>query len=224
MNTVWYTYLGWIAAAGLLGFAISFIFAGLLHFPRRVFLIPYIILSGLFLYAFIQWTGIPFRGLIQHNWIWGLIGAALLALFLIKNILAQPVSQRAKGGSLVFDILWLGIVYGLVDALLLSVFPVLATWQAFSLSGLTVTLAGKILVGLIAVLASFLVTAAYHVGYPEYKGKGLVGPVIGNTTMTLGFLLTTNPLAAMLSHIAMHIAGVFHGPASVIQLPPHYPS
>jgi hypothetical protein len=42
--------------------------------------------------------------------------------------------------------------------------------------------------------------------------------------MTLGYLLTTNPLAAMLSHIAMHIAGVFHGPASVTQLPPHYQS
>ena len=224
MNTVWYTYLGWIAAAGVIGFAMSFVFARLLRLPRRVFLIPYTILSGLFLYMFIQWSGIPFGELLRHNWVWGLIGSCLLAIFLVKNILSQPVSQRAKGGSLVFDIIWLGIIYGLMDALLLSVFPVLATWQAFTLLGWTVTWAGKILVGLIAILASFLVTAAYHLGYPEYKGKGLIGPVIGNTTMTVGFLLTTNPLAAMLSHIAMHIAGVFHGPASVVQLPPHYSS
>ena len=40
--------------------------------------------------------------------------------------------------------------------------------------------------------------------------------------MTLGYLLTNNPLTAILSHIAMHIAGVLHGPASVMQLPPHY--
>ncbi len=224
MNTVWYTYPGWIIVAGLLGFAISFVFAGVLRLPRRIFLMPYVLLASLFLYFFLLWSGIPFRELIRHNWIWGLAGAALLAVFLVRNILSQPVSQRTKGGMLAFDILWLGVIYGLTDALLLSVFPVAATWQAFTLLGWTVTWPGKILAGLIAIFASFLVTAAYHLGYPEYKGKGLMGPVIGNTTMTLGYLLTTNPLAAMLSHIAMHIAGVFHGPASVTQLPPHYQS
>jgi hypothetical protein len=224
MNTVWYIYLGWIVAAGLLGFATSFVFASLLHLPRRIFLVPYVLLSGLFLYSFIRWSGIPFRDLIRHNWVWGLVGAALLAVFLVRNILSQPVSQRTKGGMLAFDILWLGVIYGLTDALLLSVFPVAATWQAFTLLDWTITWPGKILAGLIAILASLLVTAAYHLGYPEYKGRGLMGPVIGNATMTLGYLLTTNPLAAMLSHIAMHIAGVFHGPASVTQLPPHYQS
>jgi len=224
MNTVWYAYLVWIVAAGLLGFAISFIFAGCLRLPRRIFLIPYIVLSALFLYSFFKWSGISFAELLRHNWVWGLIGAILLAVFLVKNILSQPISARTNGFLFAFDILWLGIFYGLTDALLLSVFPVLATWQACTLLGWTVAWGGKILVGLLAILASFLVTAAYHLGYPEYKGRGLMGPVIGNTTMTLGYLLTTNPLAAMLSHMAMHIAGVFHGPASVMQLPPHYQS
>jgi hypothetical protein len=224
MNIVWYAYLGWVVVAGLLSFATSFVFAGRLRLPRRIFLIPYIVLSGLFLYAFFTWSGIPLQDLIQHNWIWGLVGAALLAIFLVKNVYSQPASSRPKGFTFLFDILWLGIFYGLIDALLLSVLPVFATWQAFILLDWTVNWPGKILAGLIAVLASLLVTAAYHLGYPEYKGQGLMGPVIGNTTMTLGYLLTTNPLAAMLSHIAMHIAGVIHGPASVTQLPPHYRS
>ncbi len=224
MNTVWYFYPGWIIVAGLLSFATSFVFAGVLRLPRRIFLIPYVVLAGLFLYSFIRWSGIPLRELIQHNWVWGVVGAALLAVLLVRNILSQPASQRTKGVSLIFDIFWLGVIYGLTDALLLSVFPVVATWQAFTLLDWTVTWPGKILVGLLAILASLLVTATYHLGYPEYKGKGLMGPVIGNTTMTLGYLLTTNPLAAMLSHIAMHTAGVFHGPASVMQLPPHYQS
>ena len=29
--------------------------------------------------------------------------------------------------------------------------------------------------------------------------------------MTLGYLITSNPLAAILSYIAMHIAAVLHG-------------
>lgn len=224
MNTAWYTYLGWIVAAGLLGFALSFFFAGKLRLPRRVFLIPYVILSSLFLYAFVYWSGISLQDLIRHNWIWGMIGAVLLALFLVKNIRSQPASPGSKGAWLALDILWLGAVYGLTDALLLSVFPVMAAWQAFTLLGWTAGWPGKILVALIAVVASLLVTVAYHAGYPEYQGKGMVGPVIGNTTMTAGYLLTANPLAAMLSHMAMHIAGVLHGPATVVQLPPHYQS
>ena len=37
-----------------------------------------------------------------------------------------------------------------------------------------------------------------------------------------GYVLTNNPVAAIFSHIAMHIAGVLQGPAPVIQLLSHY--
>jgi hypothetical protein len=222
MNKVWYVYLGWIAAAGLLGFALSMTFAGILRLPRNLYLIPYIGISGLFFYAYIRWSGTSISELIRHNWVWGLVGAVLLTLFTVKNILSQPASPRPEGFPLVFDLLWSGAAYGLMDALLLTVLPVLATWQAFTLLDWTTNWQGKILVGIIAVLTSVLVTAAYHLGYPEYRGTGLFGPVIGNTAMTLGYLITNNPLAAVFSHMAMHIAAVLHGSASVIQLPPHY--
>jgi hypothetical protein len=107
--------------------------------------------------------------------------------------------------------------------LFLSVLPVLATWQAFSSIGWTDSLPGKILVGALALLASLLVTITYHLGYPEYRTPSAVlGPSIGNGVMSLGYILTNNPIAAVFSHIAMHIAGVLQGPATVIQLPPHY--
>jgi len=53
MNKDWYVYLGWVAAAGLLGFVLSTIFAGTLRLPRNLYLIPYIGISGLFFYAYI---------------------------------------------------------------------------------------------------------------------------------------------------------------------------
>jgi hypothetical protein len=222
LNTAWYAYLGWIAAAGLLGFAISSVFACFLRLPRNIFLLPYVGLSSLFLYAYLKWSGLSALALIWRHWVWGLVGAILLAAFTIKNILSQPASARAQGFGLGFDLLWSGVIYGLMDALLLSVLPVLASWQAFSLLNWTTNWPGKFLVGGLGILASLFVTVAYHLGYPEYRGQGLSGPVIGNTMMTLGYLITTNPLAAILSHIAMHIAGVLRGPASVVQLPPHY--
>jgi hypothetical protein len=222
MNNVWYVYLEWVAAAAMLGFALSAVCAGGLRLPRNIFLIPYVGIAGWFFYAYLRWSGVSLSELIRHNLVWGLIGAALLALFTVRNILSQPASPRARGFSLVFDLLWSGVIYGLTDALLLTVLPVLATWQAFTLLNWTASWPGRILVGGIAVLASIFVTAAYHLGFPEYRGKGIVGPLIGNTMMTVGYLLTSNPLAAILSHIAMHIAAVLHGPASVMQLPPHY--
>jgi hypothetical protein len=71
MNKVWYIYLGWIVAAGVLGFAISGIFAGALRLPRNIYLIPYIGLAGLFLYAYARWSGLSIVNLLRHNWQWG---------------------------------------------------------------------------------------------------------------------------------------------------------
>jgi hypothetical protein len=215
--------LGWIVAAALLGFAITAIFAGMFRLPRGIFLVVYLALAAPFLYAFMRWSSISIGELIRHNWMWGLGAAVLVGAFLVRNILSQPASPRAEGLSLAFDIAWLGFVYGALDALFLSVLPVLATWQAFTALGWTETLPGKIGVGVIALIASLLVTVVYHLGYPEYRAAGgMMGPSIGNGVMSLGYILTNNPIAAVFSHIAMHVAGVLQGPATVIQLPPHY--
>ncbi len=220
---VWWSHLLWVPAAALLSFAIAAVFAGLLHLLRSIYLIPYVGLISLFFYAFLRWSGLSIINLLRHNWVWGIIGAVILGMFTVRNILSQPASARAEGLPLAFDLLWTGVVYGLIDALLLSVLPVLATWKAFSALGWTIHWWGKILVGFITVLASLFVTVSYHLGYPEYRVPGgLFGPTLGNGAMTLGYVLTNNPLSAIFSHIAMHIAGVLHGPASVIQLPPHY--
>ena len=222
-HRAWWRYLLWVPAAALIGFTIAEVFAGLLHLPRSIYLIPYVGLVSLFLYAYLRWSGLSITTLLRHNWVWGAIAAVLLAMFTVHNILSQPASARSEGLRLVFDLLWIGVIYGLIDALLLSVLPVLATRGAFSALGWTHNWPRKILVGAIAFLASLLVTVGYHLGYPECRVPGaLFGPTLGNGAMTLGYVLTNNPIAAILSHMAMHIAGVLHGPASVTQLPPHY--
>ena len=100
MNKAWYAYFGWILAAGLLGFAISFIFAGVLRLPRSLYLIPYIGFSGLFSYAFVRWSGLSIGALARHHWVWGLVGAVLLTVFTVNNILSQPASPRSEGFAL----------------------------------------------------------------------------------------------------------------------------
>jgi hypothetical protein len=223
VDRTWWRYLLWIAAATLIGFTIAGVFAGLLHLPRSTYLIPHVGSVTLFLYSYLRWSGLSITDLLRHNWIWGVVAAMPLGAFTVGNILSQPASARSEGLYLAFDLLWIGAIYGLVDALLLSVLPVLATRGALSALGWTKKWPGKILVSVIAFFASLLVPVGYHLGYPECRLPGdLFGPILGNGATTLGYVLTGNPIAAILSHIAMHIAGVLHGLASVTQLPPHY--
>ncbi len=49
VQRTWQSYLLWIPAAALLGFAIAEIFAGLLQLPRSIYLVPYVALATLFL-------------------------------------------------------------------------------------------------------------------------------------------------------------------------------
>src|SRR5574342_566318 len=97
MNTIWYAHLGWILAASLLGFAISVIFAGFMHLPSGVLLIPYIGLIGLFIYAYTRWSGLSIGEMLRHNWVGGLVGAVIRAIFTIRNVLSQPSSPPSKG-------------------------------------------------------------------------------------------------------------------------------
>jgi len=219
----WWSYLVWIPAAAILGYGIAAIFSGWMRLPRSLFLVPYVILAGLFLYRYKQWSGLSVGSLVRQNWICAFIGTLLLGLFLARNVLSQPASPRATGLILFFDLLWSGIIYGGIDALFLSVLPVLAARQAFTDLGWTENIPGKILVGVIALLLSLFVTTSYHWGFAEYRAYGgLAGPTVGNGIMSLGYLLTNNPMTAVFSHIIMHVTGVLHGPAPVIQLPPHY--
>jgi hypothetical protein len=134
----------------------------------------------------------------------------------------QDSSDRPEGVALAGNLIWLGIVYGLVDALLLNVLPVLATWRALTQRGWTDRWPGRFATGVLAVAASLIVTAAYHLGYPEFQGVDLKDPTIGNAIMSIGYVLTQNPLTAIVSHIVMHIAAVFQGAESTVQMPPHY--
>jgi hypothetical protein len=223
VERVWWSYLLWVLAAAILGYGMAATLSGWLRLPRNLFLVPYVILAGLFLYAYKQWSGLSIGSLVRQNWIWAAIGTVVLGLFLARNVLSQPVSPRTTGINLFFDLLWSGIVYGGMDALFLSVLPVLATRQAFAILGWTENIPGRIFVGAIALLMSLFVTVSYHWGFAEYHAPGgLTGPMVGNGIMSLGYLLTNNPLTAVFSHMIMHITGVLHGPASVMQLPPHY--
>jgi hypothetical protein len=67
-----------------------------------------------------------------------------------------------------------------------------------------------------------VVTMAYHAGYAEFRGSDLGEPVVGNSVISVSYILTANPISAVIVHIAMHVASVLHGIDTTATLPPHY--
>jgi len=212
----------WVLGAAVAGFALSALLSGLLHLPRNILLVPYGVATGAFLYGYFQWCGVDLANHFRDYPFQGLLGAAFAGTLMIWNVVSQPASARPEGWTLVLALLWPGVVYGLLDALFLSVMPVVATWLACAQSGLTVRLSGRLLAGALALTASLVVTAAYHLGYSEFRGPQVGGPILGNALLTLAYLFSGSPLSTTLGHVAMHVASVLHGMETTIQLPPHY--
>ncbi len=218
----WQGHLLWVLAGAVLAFAIAAVFAGLLHLPRNIYLIPYVVLIIAFLYGYVRWSKPAIGQCMHYRSGWGLVGGVIVGIFAIQSVMRQPLSSTPQGVELVVDLLWLGVVYGSVDGLLLSVLPVFAVWEALTKLRWTVHWPGRVGTGLLALLASMIVIAAYHLGYPEFRGHQVMFPVFGVGVMSLAYIVTGNPISALISHIAMHITAVLYGLQTVMQLPPHH--
>lgn len=221
MMDSWWMHALWVIAAGAVGFGITALAAGRLKLRRGWVVLVYAVIAGAFLSAYFTWAEIDLLEELRQPWPVGLAGAVIVGFLMVRNVASQPASPRSRGAQLVYELLWCGVVYGLLDGVFLSVMPLLAIRQAFAAvdwSGGWAGTAGSAVAGL---LASSYVTTAYHWGYPEFRGSEVVMPVLGNGIMSLGMILTRNPLTAALSHAAMHVAAVLHGMEATIQLPPH---
>lgn len=222
MHGLFLSMIGWVTAAACLGFAISAVFAGKLRLARHRFLIPYVVLVAVFVWLFARSARLDVGALLARQWWWGVAAGVLVSFFVARNVCSQPSSRSAVGASLVVELTWAGLIYGLTDALFLNVMPVAAIWAGTAQYGWAQTGWGRLGVGVLALIASLLVALAYHLGYPEFRDKNIKLPLIGNTVITLAFLLSGSPLGSIISHTVMHITAVLHGPETTSQLPPHY--
>jgi hypothetical protein len=211
----------WVSLAALAGFASSGIFASWLHWGRNAFVLGYAALAGLFLTAYVLLAGVHPTAQLRRHWRAGLVGGVLAGIILAYGVMTQPASPRPNGIALIGALVWLGVVYGALDALLLSVVPVLSVYGSRPPEQLRRWTA-RVQWGGVALLASLVVTAAYHLGFTEFRGPTLLQPLIGNAVVTAGYLITGSPLAAILAHVIMHGAAVFQGMEGTVQLPPHY--
>jgi hypothetical protein len=122
---------------------------------------------------------------------------------------------------LIGAVLWRGVVYGVADGLLLSVFPILVVFAALAGSRLNDRLAGKVVIGVVALIASLAMTAVYHFGYSDFRSDKVAKPLTGDVLWSVPTLVTLNPVGAPIAHAGLHVSAVLHSNDTDTFLPPH---
>jgi hypothetical protein len=163
VSITWWSQLIWLFALALGSFLVTWIFTDLLRFARTAYIGVLTVVTAGFLFGYLSWSNADWGAFISYQWFWGLVGAVITGPLLVA-IMVQgarrahsrvlALTPRPEGLHLAATLLWEGVVYGIDEGLLLSVLPVLMTWQALSVLGWTQSWLGVVFSGAVALVAS----------------------------------------------------------------------
>jgi hypothetical protein len=122
--------LVWVLQAGVVGFAASATFSSLLQLHRPAFVAAYAVVAGTFVLVYLATTKVDAMAHLRRRWAIGLLGGLAVGILLVRGVARQPRSAAPHGGELALALVWFGVVYGIVDAILLNVVPVLSVYSA----------------------------------------------------------------------------------------------
>jgi hypothetical protein len=212
----------WLAGGFVLAFAVPYVLSDVFAINRDLFYGLYALaVIGLFA-SWSRSTGYDLVAAAKRHWIaavaLGLAAGAVLAAMVVGT---EDATARPHGLELAGALAWRGILYGVTDGLLLSVFPILVVFAAFVGTRLNSSLAGKVVIGTVALAASLAMTAVYHSGYSDFRSDKMTKPLRGDVIWSAPTLLTLNPIGAPIAHAALHTSVVLHSYETDTFLPPH---
>ena len=206
----------WYIAFALIVFAVPLVGAGLLELHHDLYLFIYFTVVGTFLASFVAHTHLDWRGWLRTRLWWSVAAGAAVGFAIIRNVVSEASMAHPSGSFYSFELAWRGVAYGTVDALSLFVFPATVAYlllrdsdrrRRLRFAGLTLVL-------------TMGITAAYHLGYPQFRGSDLIQPEIGAVLATIPTALTGNPVGAIVAHTGFHVGANVHTYGSAIYLPP----
>ena len=212
----------WLAGGFVLAFAVPYVLADVFAINRDLFYGLYAVaVIGLFA-LWSRSTGYDLVAAVRRRWLAALsLGLAAGAVLAATVVGTEDATARPHGLELAGAVAWRGILYGITDGLLLSVFPILVVFAAFAGSRLNSRLAGKVMIGVVALSASLAMTAIYHSGYSDFRSDKMTKPLRGDVIWSAPTLLTLNPIGAPIAHAALHTTAVLHSYETDTFLPPH---
>jgi hypothetical protein len=209
----------WLLGGAFGAFAVPFVFADVLGINRDLYYGLYMLFVAMLCMSWARWARVDARATLLRHWQAGLaLGAIFAAVTSVMVIRTEDATSHPHGLAFVGAIVWRGVLYGLTDGVLLSVFPILVVFAAFRGKR---RLGGRVTVGALALAASLIFTAVYHVGYPDFRGEKLRKPLVGDLVWSVPTLLTLSPIGSPIAHAGLHVAAVVHSYDTRTFLPPH---
>lgn len=215
-------HLAWLAGGLVLSFLVPFLLADRLGVPRDLYYALYIAAVLALFLGWVRDTGGSLPEMVRRRWAWALgLGVVFALISATLATRAEDGGTHPGGVDLVGALLWRGVAYGAADGLLLSAFPILVVFAAFSATRLRRRRGGVVAIGAIAMIASVLMTAAYHSGYGDFRSQKLAKPLAGDLVWSTPTLVTLNPIGAPIAHVGLHVGAVMHNSDTELFLPPH---
>ena len=212
----------WLGGGFVVAFAIPFVLADRLEIHRDVYYGLYAIAVSGLIGLWARSTGYDLGAAVRRRWPLAVgLGAACAGVMALMVVRTEDATSRPDGVELAGAVLWRGVVYGISDGLLLSVFPILVVFAALAGSRLNERADGKIVIGAIALIASLAMTAVYHLGYSDFRSDKLARPLAGDVVWSVPTLVTLNPIGAPIAHVGLHVSAVLHSYDTDTFLPPH---
>lgn len=212
----------WLAGGFVVAFLVPYVLADVLAMNRDLF---YGLYALSVIALFVLWsrsTGYDLVAAARRRWVLAVVlGLAVAAVLAVIVVRTDDATARPDGLELVGALAWRGVLYGVMDGLLLSVFPILVVFAAFAGTRLDRRLSGKIVFGAIALVMSLAMTAVYHAGYSDFRSEKMRKPLVGDTIWSVPTLVTLNPIGAPIAHVGLHTSAVLHSYETETFLPPH---
>lgn len=193
-NSSW-KHILWLPGVCLLVFGIPFISTKILNLGVDLFYLVFLVASVAFLWFYRKRTSLILRYAVNSGWALGTI----LALFIGIGLLSYTLTLKSNLVGLDFDaniiiILWRGVVFGVVSAALISVFPFIAVWRAFA--GADPGNIRKFGILAIAVMAISITSLSYNIGLSGFNKDRITYNVKMSLLTGIPTLLSGNPFAS----------------------------
>ena len=211
--------VGWFTGGCLYAFAIPYLGVSVLDLQHDLYYLVYFAAVLLLIGAYVRVERVDLRALFLPRWRWSVALGVLTAAFLVFNVFnTEDATARPPGLYFAFELAWRGVGYGLIDVLLLTVFPCIVAYRL--LHGHVEGLKGKLRFTALALPLVMIITASYHWGYPQYRQDGISRPETGNVLISIPAFATANPAGSIVAHVSQHIAALTHAYESKIFNPP----
>jgi hypothetical protein len=204
-NAKTWKHLLWIPPNAVLVFCLPYLLVKLLGLSNDAYYIWLYIVSIAFVALYARLSKFHWGASLKSGWALGTILGVFIGLaFLSLASMSRPAIESSFFSAAILPILWRGLLYGLVSAVLISVFPFIVVWR--SLSGTNPGAIRKFGVTLVAIISIALMSSLYNLGLSDLKKSNLTNQIGKSMIASIPTIISGSPLAAPISNVLLQMS------------------